>query len=117
MKEYVFYFEDEKEIVKNQPIKGLLKDKSTFEDVRCTFIMSDSESDIPEGDILWLIKKGGWKPTHDKPWRVKILEVEAPEEVKKVEVKKVRTSLGALSPREMIRKMLEEREKKEEEGG
>ncbi len=60
-----------------------LKDMQTMQSMQVKAIISPSEADLPDGDILWLQHERASSP-EPEPWRIKIIEEieEDPPEVK-----------------------------------
>jgi hypothetical protein len=112
MAEYILFYDEEKDLVEDEPLERELKDKETFDQFSAKIIISRSAEKLPDGDLLWLQKKTSFRPDDrpDHPWRVKILEKYAGEETPEVERKTQRVSLGERG--DMLRSLIREREKK-----
>jgi hypothetical protein len=111
IKEYILFKDGDKDPPQNEPIDIELEDKETFEKLKAKVILYSSADALPEGDLVWLQQKSGWKPEDrpDNPWRVKILEIFPDEEVPEIEIKEKKVRLGSRG--DMIRSLIREREK------
>ena len=110
VKEYILFKDGDKDPSQDKPIDLELEDRETFEKLRAKAVLFSSADALPEGDLVWLQQKSGWKPEDrpDNPWRVKILEIFPEEESPEIEVKEKKVRLGARG--DMIRSLIKEKE-------
>jgi len=96
------------------PIELKVRDGDTFEEKRIKAILCRRQEDLPDSDILWLYGRAGHKPEDrpDNPWYIKILEEIEPDEII-VHIKKPAKTMGRQT--DVIRSLLRERMKKEEQ--
>jgi hypothetical protein len=128
MKEYKLTYADEKPEINKEIIIGVggegvksdiegkeskvpftLKDMQTMQNMMVRAIVSPSENDLPDGDILWVQHERASGP-EPKPWRIKIIE-EIEEEPPEVKVKpKMHIGIGKRRG-DMLKTLLEKSKK------
>jgi len=114
MKDYEAYFENRDSVKIGEEMELEVKDRDTFEEIEVKAVISDKEEDFAPGeyDNLW-IEFGDNLGINRERWFIKVLE-KVEEEVEEVVIKKkVKTSLGQRRGF-MIRSMIEERQKKDD---
>ena len=114
MKDYEAYFDSKDDIKIGEEIEIEVKDRDTFEEIKVRAIISDKQDNLESGewDNLW-VEFGGNLGINRENWYIKILKEEEEKlEEPLVVKKKVKTSLGQRRGF-MIRSMIEERQKKD----